>query len=63
MTASVNMQFCCCGQKFTGHSSEVMKLLPVIYPCQDRCDVDDDGATSCHYMISAAANDRVLSLW
>ena len=48
-------------QKFTGHSTEVFRLLPVLKPS-----VGDDGESDpyfCSYFLSAAVNDRVINAW
>ncbi|KAK7103270.1 WD repeat-containing protein 43-like [Littorina saxatilis] len=46
-------------QKFTGHSTEVFRLLPVL---KSSSEGNDDG-DQCSYFLSSAANDRVVNAW
>jgi hypothetical protein len=46
-------------QKFTGHSTEVFKLLAVPQSPVN----SDNSQTQCSYFLSAAINDRVVNAW
>ncbi|XP_076442645.1 WD repeat-containing protein 43-like [Babylonia areolata] len=49
-------------QKFTGHSTEVFRLIPVLLQSSGTDDTEGE-TTVCSYFLSAAVNDRVINAW